>query len=84
MKNWRSYCMMVVILSVLGLAALTLNGCGKGGGHGQAGGSTVTLASKLVFSPSASGTYYVRVKRSPAAPPSAGLYGSYDLKVTSP
>jgi hypothetical protein len=43
-----------------------------------------TLASKLVFKPSVSGTYYVRVKHSPAAPPSAGLYGSYDLKITSP
>jgi hypothetical protein len=43
-----------------------------------------TLASNLVFKPSVSGTYYVRVKHSPAAPPSAGVYGSYDLKITSP
>ncbi|MBI3811092.1 MAG: pre-peptidase C-terminal domain-containing protein [Nitrospirae bacterium] len=43
-----------------------------------------TLSSKVVFTPTAGGTYYVRVKRSPTAPPSAGAYGSYDLKITSP
>ena len=43
-----------------------------------------TLSSKVVFTPTAGGTYYVRVKHAPAAPPSAGLYGSYDLKITSP
>ncbi|MBI3611232.1 MAG: hypothetical protein HY204_11115 [Nitrospirae bacterium] len=43
-----------------------------------------TLSSKIVFTPSTSGTYYVRVRRSPSAPPSAGVYGGYQIRVTSP
>jgi hypothetical protein len=43
-----------------------------------------TLSSKVVFTPTADGTYFVRVSRSASAPPSAGVYGSYDLKITSP
>jgi len=44
----------------------------------------LTLSSKVIFTPTADGTYYVRVKRSPTSPPSAGLFGSYNLKITSP
>ncbi len=43
-----------------------------------------TLSSIVVFTPAATGTYYIRVSQSASAPPSAGAYGSYDLKVTSP
>lgn len=42
------------------------------------------LASRVTLSPSASGTYFVRVMRSASAPPSAGTYGSYTLRLTSP
>jgi hypothetical protein len=43
-----------------------------------------TLASSVTFTPSALGTYYIRVKRSPSAPPSAGMYGGYQIQVTTP
>ncbi len=43
-----------------------------------------TLGSRLVFIAPATGTYTIRVSRSPSAPPSAGVYGSYDLLVTTP
>jgi hypothetical protein len=43
-----------------------------------------TLASKVVFTPAVSGTYYIRIGPSPAAPPSAGAYGGYRLRITSP
>jgi hypothetical protein len=42
------------------------------------------LSSRVQFSAGSGVTYYVRVKRSASAPPSAGVYGSYDLKITSP
>ena len=43
-----------------------------------------TLSSKVTFTPPLPGTYYVRVKRSAAAPPSAGTYGGYQIQLTSP
>lgn len=43
-----------------------------------------TLSSKVTFTPPAPGTYYVRVKRSAAAPPSAGTYGGYQIQVAIP
>ena len=43
-----------------------------------------TLSSKVQITPSASGTLFVRVSRSPSAPNSSGIYGSYDLRITSP
>jgi hypothetical protein len=44
----------------------------------------LTLSSKGVFTPSTAGNYSIRVRQSPDAPPSAGLYGGYELRVTSP
>jgi hypothetical protein len=48
-----------------------------------ANGNT-TLSSSISFTPTMGGTFSVRVKRSPSAPPSTGRTGSYDIKVTSP
>jgi hypothetical protein len=42
------------------------------------------LASRVTLTPSASGTYFVKITRSANAPPSAGTYGSYTLRLTSP
>jgi hypothetical protein len=44
----------------------------------------LTLSSKGVFTPSTAGTYSIHVRHSQDAPPSAGLYGGYELRVTSP
>lgn len=46
--------------------------------------NTTNLASKIVFTPSASGIYYVSIKSSPNRPLSAGRYGAYTLTITSP
>ncbi|MBI3607956.1 MAG: pre-peptidase C-terminal domain-containing protein [Nitrospirae bacterium] len=43
-----------------------------------------SLASRVTLTPSASGTYFVKITRSANAPPSAGTYGSYTLRLTSP
>lgn len=43
-----------------------------------------TLSSSISIVASTTGTTFVRVSRSPSAPDSAGVYGSYDLKVSSP
>lgn len=43
-----------------------------------------TLASSITFTPTMEGTFSVRVKRSPNAPLSTGLTGSYDIRLTSP
>ena len=43
-----------------------------------------SLASRVTVTPSASGTYFVKITRSANAPPSAGTYGSYTLRLTSP
>ncbi len=43
-----------------------------------------SLASRVTLTPSASGTYFVRITRSADAPPSAGTYGSYTVRFTSP
>jgi hypothetical protein len=40
------------------------------------------LSSRITFTPSASGTYYIKVTTSPDKPPSAGKYGTYSLKIT--
>lgn len=45
---------------------------------------TTVLSSNVQITPSASGTLYVRISRSLFAPDSAGVYGSYDLKISSP
>jgi len=42
------------------------------------------LASKATFTAPTSGTYYVKVTSSPNRPLSAGKYGDYSLKITSP
>lgn len=43
-----------------------------------------TLSSKLpLFTPSISGTYYIKVNTSPNIPKSAGRYGTYTLKITN-
>jgi hypothetical protein len=44
----------------------------------------MSLASRVTVTPSASGTYFVEITRSANAPPSAGTYGSYTLRLTSP
>lgn len=43
-----------------------------------------TLASDISFTPATGGDYFIRVSRSPNAPPSAGLFGRYTLKVSTP
>ena len=43
-----------------------------------------TLASQIVFTPIATGIYTIAVSRAAATPPSAGTYGRYDIKITSP
>jgi len=43
-----------------------------------------SLASRVTFTPSASGTYFVRITRSANAPPSAGTYGSFIVRLTNP
>ena len=43
-----------------------------------------TLASRLDFSAPATDTYYVEIETSAAAPASAGRYGNYTLKLSSP
>ena len=43
-----------------------------------------SLASRVTLTPSASGTYFVKITRPANAPPSAGTYGSYTLRLTSP
>ncbi len=43
-----------------------------------------TLSSQVTFNPSAPGTYYIRIRSSPDAPPSAGVYGGYQIQVTFP
>ena len=40
------------------------------------------LSSRITFTPSASGIYYIKVTTSPDRPPSAGKYGTYSLKIT--
>ena len=42
------------------------------------------LASKLVFTASTQGTYYVEISTSSLLPPSAGRYGTYTLTFSSP
>lgn len=42
------------------------------------------LASRVTLTPPASGTYFVKITRSATALPSAGTYGSYTLRLTSP
>lgn len=44
---------------------------------------TLSLSSKITFTPSAAGTYYVKVNASSSRPASAGRYGTYTLKITS-
>ena len=44
----------------------------------------LTLSSKILFTPSIGGTYYVRVSRSPAAAHSAGEYGGYKVRISVP
>ena len=46
--------------------------------------NTTNLASKIIFTPASAGTYYVVVTPSPYRPLSAGKYGSYDFRITSP
>jgi hypothetical protein len=46
--------------------------------------NAVTLSSKIVFTASTSGIYYISVTSSPNRPLSAGRYGSYTLTITSP
>ena len=46
--------------------------------------NTTNLASKIIFTPASAGTYYVVVTSSPNRPLSAGKYGSYDFRITSP
>ncbi len=57
-----------------------MNGCGatypKNG--------LTTLSSSITFNPTTGGTFFVHVKRSPTAPLSTGLTGSYDIRLTSP
>ncbi|MFQ5588696.1 MAG: hypothetical protein ACE5F7_07635, partial [Nitrospiria bacterium] len=42
------------------------------------------LASSVTFTAQTSGTFKAEVSRSPSAPPSAGLFGSYDIELTGP
>lgn len=68
-------------------SASTSNNCGVNPFTGISNcppNDATTLASKIVFTPSQNGVYYVRVKRSPSAPPSAGVYGGYQIQITSP
>jgi hypothetical protein len=44
----------------------------------------LALSSRIDFTPSIGGTYYIRVSRSPDAPPSAGEYGGYKVRVVVP
>jgi len=43
-----------------------------------------TLSSEIVFTAPQSGLFYVKVKSSPVAPPSAGRLGTYRLLISSP
>ena len=58
------------------------------GSCGSFGGATCpanddTLASSLNVSPTVDTDYVIRVRRSTAPPPSAGLFGNYNLTVTT-
>ncbi|MBI3805889.1 MAG: Ig-like domain-containing protein [Nitrospirae bacterium] len=44
----------------------------------------LTLSSSLSWTPTASARLYAHVQRSPNAPPSAGQFGSYDIRLSSP
>ncbi|HLB03078.1 MAG TPA: PPC domain-containing protein [Nitrospiria bacterium] len=46
--------------------------------------NATNLASKISFTPSSTGQYFARVTRSSKAPLSAGTFGSYNFRVTSP
>jgi hypothetical protein len=48
-----------------------------------ANGPPELLASQVSFTPSGSGTYLIRVTRSPVPPPSAGLFGVYQVLVVA-
>ena len=43
-----------------------------------------TLSSRVQISATTTETIYARISRSPSAPNSAAVYGSYDLRITSP
>lgn len=45
---------------------------------------STTLSSKVSITATSTGTIFASVSRSPFAPDSAGAYGSYDLKISSP
>lgn len=45
---------------------------------------TKTLSSKISITAPSTGTIFVRISRSPSSPDSAGVYGSYDIRITSP
>lgn len=59
--------------------------CGALGAPACPPNDVATLASQLTFDPdvdgSGTGTYLIRVTRSPNAPPSAGLFGGYHLEI---
>ncbi|MFQ5456440.1 MAG: PPC domain-containing protein, partial [Nitrospirota bacterium] len=40
-----------------------------------------TLSSSITFTADTTGTYFVKISRSPDAPPSSGSYGVYDIKI---
>jgi hypothetical protein len=44
----------------------------------------LTLSSSISFNAPSTGTFHAHVKHSPAAPLSAGLFGSYDIQLKSP
>lgn len=46
--------------------------------------NTTTLSSSITWTPSVPGTLYAHVQRSPNAPLSAGIFGSYDIRLKSP
>ena len=40
------------------------------------------LSSRIDFTPSATASYIIQVKRSTVAPPSSGLFGAYTLQIS--
>jgi len=58
--------------------------CGVGANPACPANNDTNLASSITFTPSAAGPHCIIVSRSLLSPPSAGVYGSFYLEVTSP
>lgn len=74
-----------VALSDNGSDATDLSACGSGGTAPVCPPNDASsLSSAVAFTASSSSNLRVDIRRSPTYPPSAGLYGGFTLKITSP